>query len=81
MDKIIERTAGNFKTQTADGEIITINIIQKFIIGTLAFGETVPQESPIGRRLVTSDGRPVNEIDENTYDVFGDTGKCRITRI
>ncbi|MCK9362164.1 MAG: hypothetical protein M0P74_00955 [Syntrophales bacterium] len=82
MKKVIKRTVGNFKARTADGEIITIMIIQEFIIGALAFGDTIRQESPGDKQFVTSNGRQVNEIDENTYDVFSDTGsKYRVTRI
>ena len=82
MKKVIERAVGNFKTRTADGKIIPIIIMQKFIVAPAAFGDTVRQESPVEKWLVTSNGSPVNEIDENTFDVISDTGgKYRVTRI
>ena len=81
MSKMVERKVGTFQAKTEQGKIFTIFIMQKFLMADLAFGDTVRQESPISKRLVTSEGRDVNKIDENTYDVFGDTEKYGVTRI
>jgi len=63
------------------GKIVTIIIMQKFIMADLAFGDTVRQESPGDKRLITSGGRPVNMINETTHEVLGDLEKYIVTKV
>jgi len=79
MSKKIVRQIGNFHAITESGKVITIFVHQEFHIAE-EFGKE-PQEIPGTKSLITSAGQHVNKIDENTYEVLGDTEKPIVTRV
>jgi len=68
-----------FKAKTESGKVFTIYVNQEFIISD-AFMEE-PKETPGIKSLITSTGKRVNKIDENTYEILGDIEKIIVTRI
>ena len=78
MSKTITRQIGSFKAVSESGKVITIYKKQQFeIVGE--FG-VEPQEIPGNTSLATSDGKPVNKIDENTYETLVGAEIVRFTR-
>ena len=78
MSKTITRQIGSFKAVSESGKVITIYKKQQFeIVGE--FG-VEPQEIPGNISLATSDGKPVNKIDENTYETLVGAEIVRFTR-
>jgi len=79
MNKTITRQVGSFRAISDSGKYFTIFISQIFHIND-EFGKA-PEEIPGTKSLRTSSGRPVNMIDENTYEILGDMEKIRVTKV
>jgi hypothetical protein len=73
--KLIE----SFKAINETGKVFTIYVNQEFNIAEEFMAE--PQEIPGIMSLRTSDGKHVNKIDENTYEILGNTEIIRLKRM
>lgn len=68
MNLKITKFIYRFTVTTESKEIYEILVFQEFFIGN-TFG-CAPQEIPGLKSYSTSDGRTVNMIDENTYEII-----------
>jgi hypothetical protein len=62
----IERNVGSFIVKSDTGKTATLIIWQEFTDIT-PFNQDEIVESPGKKRYITSSGKPVKKIDENTY--------------
>lgn len=65
-----ERNVGSFIVRTDTGKTATVIIMQEFTDIT-PFNQDDIVEDPGRKRYVTSSGKPVRKIDENTYEITG----------
>ena len=69
MNKKIKKLIDNFKVKTENGKVFTILKYQDSDIDAEAFQQE-PQEIPGIISFITPDGKGVNQINENTYQLF-----------
>lgn len=79
MNKKKIKLIDSFKAKTESGKVFTIFVNQEFNISD-EFGQD-PEEIPGMKSLITSAGKHVNKIDENTYEILGDIEKIIVTRL
>jgi len=78
MTKKKTKKVGSFRAIDENGKYYTIFIYQEFFINE-AFGQDT-EEIPGIISLRTSTNRPVNKLDEDTYDILGNLEKIRVNR-
>jgi len=80
MTKTRVREVGRFRVVDNNGKMHTIIARQDFIVADSAFQEP-PREIPGLVSYYDTTGRGVNQIDENTYELFVGTQMVRTTKI
>lgn len=78
--KRVTRKIDSFKVISDSKKLFTIDVYQDFVIDT-QFGKDAPDEIPINKSYITSAGKRVNMVDENTFDILADIEMIRVKRI